>query len=99
MTSTAVANAQAKILPKAWYRQFWPWFLIALPGTTVVACMFTIWLAITNPEVVLRAPAEAQTAMRPYGEVRSAYPEAAVAEAADGTGAGAERRGVSSTPE
>lgn len=32
-----------------WYRQFWPWFLIALPATVVAASMFTIWLAIRSP--------------------------------------------------
>ena len=25
-----------------WYRQFWPWFLIALPGTVVVAAIGTL---------------------------------------------------------
>lgn len=30
-----------------WYRQFWPWFLIALPTSVVVACIFTIYLAVT----------------------------------------------------
>lgn len=28
-----------------WYRQFWPWFLIALPGTVVVAAFYTLYLA------------------------------------------------------
>lgn len=28
-----------------WYRQFWPWFLIALPGTVVVAALYTLFLA------------------------------------------------------
>ena len=32
-----------------WYRQFWPWFLIALPGSVVVASMVTIFLAIKSP--------------------------------------------------
>lgn len=32
----------------AWYRQFWPWFLISLPGTTVVAALFTIGIAIDS---------------------------------------------------
>lgn len=32
-----------------WYRQFWPWFLIALPGTVVIASFFTLWLAIKSP--------------------------------------------------
>lgn len=29
-----------------WYRQFWPWFLIALPAAVVVAGFFTLYLAI-----------------------------------------------------
>lgn len=36
-----------KTLP--WYRQFWPWFLIALPTAVVVACLYTIWLALGSP--------------------------------------------------
>ena len=28
-----------------WYRQFWPWFLIALPGTVVVAAFYTLYIA------------------------------------------------------
>ncbi|NND59665.1 MAG: hypothetical protein HKN49_05295 [Gammaproteobacteria bacterium] len=36
-----------------WYRQFWPWFVIALPATVVIASMITIWLAIeARPERV-----------------------------------------------
>mgnify|MGYP001818893455 CR=1 FL=1 len=33
-----------------WYRQFWPWFIIALPAAVVVASFFTLWLAISNPD-------------------------------------------------
>lgn len=32
-----------------WYRQFWPWFLIALPGSVVVAGFTTLWLAMSTP--------------------------------------------------
>lgn len=35
--------------PPPWYRQFWPWFLIALPGSVVVASLFTAWLAVNSP--------------------------------------------------
>ena len=28
-----------------WYRQFWPWFLIALPGSVVVAGFATLYIA------------------------------------------------------
>jgi len=29
-----------------WYRQGWPWFLIAIPATAVVAGVVTLWLAV-----------------------------------------------------
>lgn len=36
-----------------WYRQFWPWFLIALPATAVVAGITTLNLAMdTNDGLV-----------------------------------------------
>lgn len=36
-----------------WYRQPWPWFLIALPAIAVVGCIATMILAIrTNDAVV-----------------------------------------------
>lgn len=28
-----------------WYRQFWPWFIIALPATVVVAAFVTLYIA------------------------------------------------------
>ncbi len=28
-----------------WYKQFWPWFLIVLPGTAVVATLYTVIIA------------------------------------------------------
>lgn len=31
-----------------WYRQGWPWFLIALPALTVIAGVVTAWLAVTT---------------------------------------------------
>ena len=36
-----------------WYRQFWPWFLIALPACAVVASLFTIWLAVSSPNALV----------------------------------------------
>jgi hypothetical protein len=33
-----------------WYRQFWPWFIIALPASVVIASFYTLWLAISNPD-------------------------------------------------
>ena len=33
-----------------WYRQFWPWFLIALPGCAVVASLYTLNLAMQTTD-------------------------------------------------
>ncbi len=35
---------------RPWYRQFWPWVLIALPGSAVAASLFTLYLAVTEPD-------------------------------------------------
>lgn len=38
---------------KPWYKQFWPWFLISLPLSVVIASMVTINLAVkTNDGLV-----------------------------------------------
>ena len=36
--------------PPPWYRQFWPWFLIALPATVVVAGLSTWWIAARSAD-------------------------------------------------
>lgn len=36
--------------PEAWYRQFWPWFLIILPGTVVVASIATMIVAFRGSD-------------------------------------------------
>lgn len=38
------------IQPPPWYRQFWPWFIMALPFTAVVASIATLIIAIQNPD-------------------------------------------------
>jgi hypothetical protein len=40
-------------LTKAWYKQFWPWFLIALPGSVVIASVATIIIATRNPDSIV----------------------------------------------
>lgn len=37
---------------KLWYKQFWPWFLILLPASGVVASLFTITLAVKNAPTI-----------------------------------------------
>ena len=36
-----------------WHRQFWPWFLIALPATVVVASFFMLYLAIKYSDTLV----------------------------------------------
>lgn len=38
---------------KPWYRQFWPWFIIALPATAVIAGLTTLTIAIKNADDVV----------------------------------------------
>ncbi|MGB5325902.1 MAG: FixH family protein [Pseudomonadales bacterium] len=33
-----------------WYRQFWPWFLIVLPGSVVIASLVTIYIAFYHSD-------------------------------------------------
>ena len=43
---------------KPWHRQFWPWFLIGLVSSAVLASLITLVIAIRNPDpLVERDPA------------------------------------------
>lgn len=33
-----------------WYKQFWPWFIMSLPASAVVAGIITIIIAVNNPD-------------------------------------------------
>lgn len=48
-------NAEPVKNPAAppWYRQPWPWFLIALPAAAVCASFYTLYLAVSAPEAVV----------------------------------------------
>lgn len=39
---------------KPWYRQFWPWFIMALPATAVVAGLSTVYIAFKYQDSVVR---------------------------------------------
>lgn len=44
----------ARIEPvRPWYREPWPWVLIAIPLATIIACGFTLWLAISRPDYLV----------------------------------------------
>lgn len=40
-----------------WYRQFWPWFLISIPGATVIAGLYTIMLAMDTTDSLVTSAA------------------------------------------
>jgi hypothetical protein len=40
----------AEHVPAPWYRQFWPWFLIVLPGSVVVAAIATLIIAVRGSD-------------------------------------------------
>ncbi len=35
---------------KPWYREPWPWFLISLPATAVIAGLTTVWIAAKSAD-------------------------------------------------
>ena len=42
-----------QLTPPPWYRQFWPWFLMALPATVVVAGLTTWWIAASGADALV----------------------------------------------
>lgn len=43
-----------------WYRQFWPWFIIALPTSAVIASFISLWLAVSHPDQLIVSDDEYQ---------------------------------------
>lgn len=39
---------------KPWYRQFWPWFIMALPAAAVAASLSTVAIAVINKDSLVR---------------------------------------------
>lgn len=48
------ATLTSTMTPKPWYKQFYPWMIIAIPFLTVVGCIITITLAITSPNALVK---------------------------------------------
>lgn len=44
------ARATASAGSAPWYRQFWPWFVISLPASAVIAGLTTVWIAVTHQQ-------------------------------------------------
>ena len=37
-----------------WRRNPWVWLIIAIPALTVIGCALTLYLAITNPHIIVK---------------------------------------------
>ncbi len=46
--STLINGVPEHLVP--WYKQFWPWFIISLPATVVVAGLVTVYIAFDNAD-------------------------------------------------
>jgi hypothetical protein len=68
--------------PRPWYRQFWPWFVIAIPTWGVMSSVITATVAIRGADEVLTQPvrpALSRTSWREGmtpGEVRAVLDDA-----------------------
>jgi len=40
--------------PRPWYRQFWPWFIVGILGSAVVASIATVVVAFNNADSLVR---------------------------------------------
>lgn len=49
-TATASSRNRPAKAARSWYREPWPWLLMAGPGTVVLAGIVTTWLAITSDD-------------------------------------------------
>lgn len=43
-------SAEAVLSERPWYREPWPWILISVPATAVVAGIVTLWLAVSSAD-------------------------------------------------
>lgn len=46
-------NGPGSAAPRPWYREPWPWVLIAIPLLTILASAITLWLAVRHPDQIV----------------------------------------------
>ncbi len=49
---------------RPWYQEPWPWIIIGLLGTVIVASFITLWIAASNPDGLVVDDAEYQEIRR-----------------------------------
>lgn len=50
MLNQATVTQRNRPAARSWYREPWPWLLMAGPGTVVLAGIVTTWLAVTSDD-------------------------------------------------
>ena len=74
---------------RPWYREPWPWIVIGLLGTVVVASLITFWIAVSNPDGLVVDDAkyqEIRRGLRAQDNPDGTSAEGGEATAADATG-------------
>ncbi|MEM1410833.1 MAG: FixH family protein [Pseudomonadota bacterium] len=73
---------------RPWYREPWPWIIIGLLGTVVVASLATFWIAASNPDGLVVDDAEYQEIRRGLRAQDTAPANEAEDDVADAEGGG-----------
>jgi hypothetical protein len=75
---------------RPWYRYPWPWVAIAIPAIAVAGGLFTLYLAVTNPDPVMvdeQRYEEIRAKLRAQPHAQSEFPATdAARDDADGDG-------------
>lgn len=45
---------------RPWHREPWPWFVIGLLGSAIIASLVTVWIALSNPDLLVIDEAQYQ---------------------------------------
>jgi hypothetical protein len=78
---------------KPWYRQFWPWLLISLPGSVVVAGFITLYIANKySDDLVANQPYKVGLAINRQLEKKQIAEQRGIQASFQFLGTGAERR-------
>jgi hypothetical protein len=92
MSSAGVApplpsRARLRTDSKPWYRQFWPWFLIALPASSVAFGFATLFIAVRHADTVVPHEGDSGSYAVPREPARHGEAASAAAPGVRGDGA------------